>query len=354
MDNITLKTAGNRLYAISGLKIIVLFLIFLMHSNINVFDLNIARRGVEFFFVTSGFLAFYSKKDIDFNCDFITTINYVKRKLISIIPIYLLCFLYYLVISRPSVWVAIVNLLMLQAWSSDSNVYFSLNGPSWYISSLLFCYLLFPLFNKIVKTTNTYFLMFVFVLVRFLLEFLIVKDILFFADVHCWPVIRLIDFTIGMMTAKIFIKLSEKNITKFGFIFSIVEVTILIIVILLDLYLGKLLPRSLFVCVFSLLILTFAFGKGVLSKIVSCKGLKSLSKYQLEFYLFHAPVGSFISLSLKYGLGITNIHPAIKVSIALILILICCFVYKRFFKLKLEKITEKCLNILVNIKTSCE
>lgn len=44
------------------------------------------------------------------------------------------------------------SLLMVQSWFSDYRIFFSFNEPSWFISDLMFCYLLFiPLYRLITK-----------------------------------------------------------------------------------------------------------------------------------------------------------------------------------------------------------
>lgn len=335
------------LYSISGMKFLVMVLIFLMHSGFDFYNFNVSSRGVEFFFIASGFLAFYSKKDANINSDYITSINFVKRKLISIIPLYLIGYIYYLVVSRPNFWVAIVNLFMLQAWSSDSNVYFSLNGPTWFISALIFCYFLFPYFNKIIKDNKYQYILLV-IIIRLLFELMFINGNVLLIDIHCWPIIRLFDFVIGMCVARIFLRYIDKvklNVV----IFSIIEILVIAAFLSLDFYFGKIIPRTIFVCISALIVFIFAFNNGILSKILSNRLFVLLSKYQLEFYILHAPINSFVYLILGIVFPIFRANLYIKILAVSFIIIISCFIYKRFLKLYLEKVTQKSLDIFSKI-----
>lgn len=42
---------------------------------------------------------------------------------------------------------------MLQAWSHDPMVYFSLNGPAWFVSALLFCLASVPAYKAYLNKT---------------------------------------------------------------------------------------------------------------------------------------------------------------------------------------------------------
>ena len=106
----------------------------------------------SFFFIISGFLYKY-------NNDYW---KYVKRKIINIFPIYYVC-LFILLLGKIytghlHLGVDIIpHLLLVQSWlpafKETSHFYL---GPAWFISSLLFCYLVSPLCYKLIKQNNKY------------------------------------------------------------------------------------------------------------------------------------------------------------------------------------------------------
>lgn len=85
------------------------------------------------------------------------TVHYFKRKLKKFYPLHVFTYVVTLVLMISAVLQAgealdsgaldgqsIVNLLLLQSWSWSDDVIFSFNGVSWFLPSLLFCYLLAP------------------------------------------------------------------------------------------------------------------------------------------------------------------------------------------------------------------
>ncbi|CAL9286726.1 acyltransferase family protein [Streptomyces sp. SudanB182_2057] len=104
--------------------------------------------GVSFFFVLSGFVLTWSVRPGD------TYRGVLRRRLVKIFPNHVVTFalalLVYAAASTP-LGTGLLNLLLLQAWSTDPTVFLSVNGASWSLSCELLFYALFPLLLVVIN-----------------------------------------------------------------------------------------------------------------------------------------------------------------------------------------------------------
>ena len=333
----------KRIHSISGLKTVFLLLIILSHYGIPLFNLNVARRGVEFFFVTSGFLAYYSHKDSGENL-WKATSEIIRKKLVLFLPLHLLTFVYWSIVSRPTVKTALLNLFLLHAWSNDSNIYFSLNGPLWYISALVFCFALFPASYRLIKKAPVSCSFTVIFVLRFLLEALSAYLKVLPISIHTFPVVRLFDFLLGSCTARLFLEHNKLSSSKKAVV-SIAEVLLLLSLFLVDNYWGTVIPRSCFVLFICCLLYVFAFDSGVISKILSVKPLAVLSNIQFELYTLHSPVSSFINFVFILFIPDSNNVIYLRQLIALVVLFVASFVYSSYLRSPIQQIFKKAFKL---------
>jgi peptidoglycan/LPS O-acetylase OafA/YrhL len=150
----------GKLKDIQGLRAAAFILIFLNHSyslftSHQVFDFG--ARGVEIFFVLSGYLMAYHYSDRDITPTLNFSVKYVLNKTKKFYLLHLLTFFamsLFLVYQHyfhgqgylggiiGFVRDAILNLSLLKSWYYPSA--FSFNGVSWFLSTILFIYFLFP------------------------------------------------------------------------------------------------------------------------------------------------------------------------------------------------------------------
>ena len=100
--------------------------------------------GVAFFLMLSGFvlsLRYGGKlREGSFHYG-----RFLKRRFLKLYPLHLLCLVFFLAVARPRLDLSVLlNALLLQSWVPRPDYYFSCNSVSWFLSSLFFCYLLFP------------------------------------------------------------------------------------------------------------------------------------------------------------------------------------------------------------------
>jgi peptidoglycan/LPS O-acetylase OafA/YrhL len=99
--------------------------------------------GVSFFFILSGFVLTWSRRDGDRRRDF------YRRRFARIYPLHLVTWaaagvlLVSLGFELHAAGVAL-SAVLLQAWVPDPNVYYAMDAPSWSLSCEAFFYLVFP------------------------------------------------------------------------------------------------------------------------------------------------------------------------------------------------------------------
>ena len=135
---------------LQSLRFVFVMLIFLSHfsyQDIEALDAG-GDCGVTFFFLLSGFVCSlgYGTK---IETGQFSYFRFLWRRIRKFYLLHLLCLVFFLVVSMSSIDVKVLlNLLLLQSWVPDSDYYFSCNSVSWFLSSLLCCYLLFPLIYR--------------------------------------------------------------------------------------------------------------------------------------------------------------------------------------------------------------
>lgn len=317
----------NLILPLCGLKALALLAIFVWHSTLPKPDIDIGARCCEFFFVVSGFLVAYNfyKKEFVFNIS--EMLSYTKRKFLDLYPLHILTFIISLIFfAKFRFETAIFNILLLQSWSCNDLIYFGYNGISWFISSLLFCYFMSPLLMNFVEVKNvrkTMFFLLGMILFRVLIElplFHINCNIIY----HINPIVRCLEFFIGMLVLPIYLHLKNtiqirKN-TKL--IFSVIE--ILYVFILFNVWKYTNFIRGAYIPLISILILIFSMNLGFVSKLLSVNIFRKFSYIELEFFMFHQLVIKFFNMYLYIS---TNAYLNNIIAFATVIILSCCYKY---------------------------
>ncbi|MCQ2608309.1 MAG: acyltransferase family protein [Bacteroidales bacterium] len=181
-----------------GLRVLFLLGIVFMHAN-----LTFIGEGwllCTFFFVLSGFLYKHPEN----------TAVYVKKKILKTFPLYWLCLLLYVVLCHPNISIDILpHIFLLQSYipSSAANAfYYKYLGVSWFLSSLLFCYIVSPFLYKLLerlKQEHTFLILMMLVIFMYIIRSckLLPKEygIWFY---YISPFYRIFEYTAGMLLAK--------------------------------------------------------------------------------------------------------------------------------------------------------
>lgn len=141
-----MKSRNERIDSLRGILFIS---IFLAHAHIGSGGVG----GVAAFTIISGCFMTIGNWDGERNCDVKALICGTAKRIRKHYILHIICMIsamaYYF--RNVNVIRVIMNCLLIQAWSCDSYDYFSLNAVSWYLSALIFCYCMFPLFIVWVK-----------------------------------------------------------------------------------------------------------------------------------------------------------------------------------------------------------
>jgi peptidoglycan/LPS O-acetylase OafA/YrhL len=103
---------------------------------------NLGNFGVTFFFVLSGFVLTWSKRQSD------TYVAFIARRAARLFPTHWVTSLIAMAVTGAGSATAVTyvsNAGLLHSWSTSASTFFSVNFPSWSISTELFFYAVFPL-----------------------------------------------------------------------------------------------------------------------------------------------------------------------------------------------------------------
>ncbi len=124
------------------------------------------------FFLISGFTMVYSYNDRELDCTLTKNFKFAVGKIKKLYPLhvqtaviqFVILFLLFFVLMKNFAMEAIarflfrfgINLVLLQAWVPDrKNYIMNFNGPSWFLSVMLFAYFVFPWIIKLFKKWNS-------------------------------------------------------------------------------------------------------------------------------------------------------------------------------------------------------
>ncbi|MEV6963552.1 acyltransferase [Hamadaea sp. NPDC051192] len=156
---VRVQPGQTRLPSLTGLRFVAAALVFGFHAYVvHLVDTGSAGRllgwifgpgsaGVTFFFILSGFVLSWSARESD------TAPRFWQRRFARIYPshvVMLAVAVALLMISGKAVTVLqlAANVLLIQPWFQNPDVYFGLNTVSWSLACEAFFYLLFPVFYR--------------------------------------------------------------------------------------------------------------------------------------------------------------------------------------------------------------
>lgn len=338
----------------SGIKVIAVLLVFWWHSIIPKPPCDLGARMCELLFIISGFLVAYNYSNKVTNSSWKDSITYCLKKICQIWPLHLITFLlmlYRAELNVKSILTAVLNLSLFQSWSYNQDVFFSFNGISWFISSLMFCYFMSPLFIKMIsKRKNTAVLLVLVTLIRFAVELIHISypNYFFHISMHVSPLIRSMEFFMGMCVYNVFSTVKENvhisaDSTKSKTLLTLFEIGIIIISSGLAIVGNGVLPRAVFVVLSCLLVFVFAFEGGYIAKFLSIKPFIWFSSIQLEFFLIHQVVMKPFNEHF-FPAHHTYIGAMITISLSFILTILAACIYKKFLRNKLTDVMKRLLN----------
>lgn len=265
---------------------------------------------VLFFFMLSGFGITLSWKDKIAG----KGREFLAKRCVKIFPIQWLTVIFYLIfgINIISWWAVPFHLTLTQSAMLPWQINFTMNTPSWFLSSLSFCYLFTPVILKFaVKHKNT----FLFLLICAIAVFSFLVYVLPDTIGRRWltyinPGARLLDYSCGMALALFWnnIKNGVSKYSSYGY--TIVEIALigLMFVFMLDTDLFKY-NRYAFIRypVVLGIIAVLSIKKGYVSQMLQRKWLAWLGGISMSIYMMHGFVLHFTTPIASMPLGLKTV-----------------------------------------------
>lgn len=267
---------------LQSLRFIFMMMIFMSHfayRDIRAFDAG-GDCGVAFFFMLSGFVCSlgygHRLREGTFNYG-----SFIWKRFRKLYPLHLLCLLFYLVVSHsPLDLKVLLNILLLQSWVPDADWYFSCNSVSWFLSSLMFCYIVFPYAYRHMSKYLTLVILMAYAVVYWLTPYDRINAVL-----YVFPAVRFVDFYLGMVLSQLY---ERKNAVLFP---KWVEL-LLIIILLLTLVIypfvdAKFRNAPLYWAVLMPLLIVFAQEKGWASRFLKSDFMQFLGSLTMSLFITH-------------------------------------------------------------------
>ena len=278
-----------------SLRFVFVFLVFLSHLPSGFVVGGVC--GVSLFFVLSGFVLSEGYGERLRNGSFVWRKFFVRR-LMRVWPLHLTGALLFMAVYRRHLSAAdwpfdVCNILLLQSWIPLHDCYFSLNGVSWFVSSILPAYALFPLLWRAVHgfPLRRVLCAAAAVVCAYVAIVAFLPDTATEAWLYVFPPVRLLDFTLGIVTHRVYALLRSSGGLKRASLWQWLPVVLLAT----NVAMSPLLPERFFyvaqfwpTAVATVLIFALADdGGGVLVRWLHTRWMVWLGGISFEFYMLH-------------------------------------------------------------------
>ncbi|MBP5670059.1 MAG: acyltransferase [Lachnospiraceae bacterium] len=310
---------SGKIMSLQGVRAMAFLGIFSSHVGLS----QLGPWGVSVFLILSGFLLAYTGYDKAWDQSFGGSARYSLEKIRKLYPLHVLTLLIALAVElwpmlSDHVWKdiailggkAFLNAALLHAWVPSAEVYFSLNGVSWYLSVCLFLYFIFPFVMKRLKRSDAKKLLMVAILVYLAQVFIAVLTR--HVEIPHWrfygfqkwltyicPLFRLGDLVIGGCVGCVCARRMAEKVEMKRMTATILEVVVIFLVVLCQFlfvhqvrYFGTEWFRysMLFAPTSVALVFLAAQGSGWISKVMCLKPLVYLGNLSGYAFLIHTVV----------------------------------------------------------------
>ena len=321
---------------LQSLRFVFIFLVFLSHLPSG-FEMG-GVCGVSLFFVLSGFVLSegYGQR---VRAGQLRWRTFFFRRWVRVYPLHLLGALLFVVAYRhhvnPSDWpYAVCNLALVQSWVPLHDCYFSLNGVSWFLSSILPAYALFPYIWRMVndcrlRTALSVAAAIVGIYVG-VVAFL--PDAVTEAWLYVFPPVRLLDFGLGVLAHRVYRCVQNSGGLRHAALWEWLPV----VLFAGNAAVSPCLPERFFyvaqfwpTAVATILVFALADGAcaGWLTKCLRMRFMVVLGSISFEFYMLHKVLMETI-VYLFFRLHIV-LPDGIQYAVAFLVILPLCWMVKR-------------------------
>lgn len=192
---------------INGWRALFALMIVLFHVGVASFE-EMTWAGVSFFFMASGFLLAMKYPVECLNQEGYR--SFAWRHAAKLFPLHWLTLALWLaamallglLVVKPLALA--LNATLLHTWSLSHSIYFSYNQFSWFLGTLLFCYLCYPLLAKWLSSLRLRVKVIIaaaLIIIDFILMAIMGGNDYYRTALYVFPPVRIIDFIIGMVLA---------------------------------------------------------------------------------------------------------------------------------------------------------
>lgn len=334
----------NNVRATDSLRGIFALLIVWHHfaplSNIP-YSFDFGNTIVLFFFVLSGYGISLSWKNRIAGSER----TFLANRFSKIFPIQWLTVILFVLfgINVVSYWAIPFHLTLTQSIVPFWQINFSLNVPSWFLSSLFFCYLCTPFLLKYAnKHRQNFVKLYICTMIAFVLFTCVVSDYLGLRWLaYLNPGVRLLDYSLGIILGLFFLKGEKVSlmIEKYSchkFIYTVIEV-LLIVSLFAFMICKPLIELNNYAVIrypiIAGVIVLFSISKGFVSSLLKNRVLHWLGGISMSIYMVHG----FI---LHFSVGLKGYFPIVPyVILTYVIILIVAYFTERLLSVSSKRIT---------------
>ena len=318
-------------------------------------SIDYGARMCEILFISSGFLVGYNHYKRNMPSDYETSFRYLYKHLRNFYPLELILIICdYISNSKienniiTEIEIFLSNILMIKVWSRHRKIAFSINAISWFLSVLIFCYFLAPIFLQGIRKIKTSIILFITIaFIRCSIDEILNHHLfnLYDAHLHRGPIIRTIEFYMGMLLIPIFFSLKYhldrfKNQKWLIIVFTFIQIFSPIFLYYIMIKYNNKLHRCYFVLIFCFYVFIASLDYGFLSKLFSNKIFVKIMSCQMEMYLIQIRINNIFNELINKNKFSLYFHTEIQFLIKLIIIFIIGFSYRLFFREKFAKILD--------------
>lgn len=210
---------NQRVLGLDILRVSFALIIFFFHSRIHlhceygIFNdfFGTPMIGMTGFFMLSGYamVVSYGKKKF---FDRSGLVMFYKKRLISVYPLYLITGVLFVLMRivigaqtiKDNIILTPIELLGIQSVFDGSLFDYSHNSGTWFVSCILFCYLLFPLIKELTISLKKKKLAFLVIGLIFLLSYIhFLPEYFKCGELYTNPFVRAFEFMLGIVVAKL-------------------------------------------------------------------------------------------------------------------------------------------------------
>ncbi|MDO4511216.1 MAG: acyltransferase [Bacteroidales bacterium] len=300
---------------IYGLRFILALGVVLYHMGMT--DATVMKMMMAAFFVMSGFFM-----EMHHGCSQLSLRQWgrIEMGVVSkIYPLQWLCLLVWVAFSSLEVtWAIVPSMLLVQSWIPDPTIYFYANVVSWFVSTLAFSYVLFPLLSWGSRKVGFRLRWAVMLALVGLMAYLNVAVEEHYYR-HIFPPARVVDFLLGVLLCQLVPQLKDSSVVR-RLVCSAAPVLEVIIVVVsvaacvwLDHHCAVMVAWIIISAMLLLATLEQYHGvKGLVFRLLSLRWLVRLGQVSFEIYMIHMivflmmnrvlplPSGSPLCLCLKF------------------------------------------------------